>query len=58
MTAADPVSGLRGMLEARSVAVVGASSDPKKIGFRPVDYLLRVGYTGAIYPVNPRIERL
>ncbi|HSG79630.1 MAG TPA: acetate--CoA ligase family protein [Acidimicrobiia bacterium] len=55
---ADPTALLRRMLDARSVAVVGASSDPKKIGFRPVDYLLRIGYTGAIYPVNPGMERL
>lgn len=37
----------------RAIAIVGASSDPAKIGGRPVDYLLRFGYSGGIYPVNP-----
>lgn len=46
------------MLDARSVAVVGASADPGKIGYLPVDYLVRFGYEGAIYPVNPRVEEV
>ncbi|MGH9108414.1 MAG: acetate--CoA ligase family protein [Acidimicrobiales bacterium] len=36
-----------------SVAVVGASDDPDKIGGRPIRYLQQFGYSGAIYPVNP-----
>lgn len=38
----------------RSIAVIGASSDATRIGGRPIDYTLRAGYTGALYPVNPR----
>jgi acyl-CoA synthetase (NDP forming) len=41
------------LLEARSVAVIGASADPMKIGGRPISYLQRLGYTGRIMPVNP-----
>ena len=37
----------------RSIAVVGASRRPNTIGFQIVDNLLRHGYTGVIYPVNP-----
>lgn len=37
----------------RSVAVVGASADPGKTTGRPVDFLTRTGWSGAIYPVNP-----
>ena len=37
----------------RSVAVIGASSDANKIGGRPIAFLARAGYRGAIYPVNP-----
>ena len=37
----------------RSVALVGASSDPRKLGGRPLHNLLRFGYRGRIYPVNP-----
>ncbi|HCQ56737.1 MAG TPA: CoA-binding protein, partial [Sulfitobacter sp.] len=38
----------------RSVAVIGASSDPKRIGGRPVDFLKRHGFDGPILPINPR----
>lgn len=41
------------LLEARSVAVIGASADPRKIGGRPIEYLRRIGYPGRIVPVNP-----
>ncbi|HEX6690805.1 MAG TPA: acetate--CoA ligase family protein [Burkholderiales bacterium] len=40
-------------LNPRSVAVVGASDNPHKVGGRPILYLLRYGFRGAIYPVNP-----
>ena len=38
----------------RSIAVVGASADAGKIGGRPIKFLKSHGYTGAIYPINPR----
>ncbi len=40
-------------LSPRSVAVIGASENPHKVGGRPILYLQRYGYRGAIYPVNP-----
>jgi predicted CoA-binding protein len=36
----------------RSVAVIGASSTPTKIGGVPVAYFKRLGFKGPIYPVN------
>ena len=45
--------GLDSLFRPRSVAVIGASSDPNKIGGRPIAFLKRAGYAGAIYPVNP-----
>jgi acyl-CoA synthetase (NDP forming) len=44
---------LASALNARSVAVVGASADPSKIAGRPIAYMLARGYAGALYPVNP-----
>lgn len=38
----------------RSVAIVGATEDPHKVGGRPLHYLQRFGFAGAIYPVNPK----
>ena len=37
-----------------SVAVVGASDDPEKIGGRPLRYLREFGYAGTVVAVNPR----
>ncbi len=42
----------------RSVAVIGASSDPTKIGGRPIDFLKRSGFDGRIVPVNPRAHEV
>jgi acetyl coenzyme A synthetase (ADP forming)-like protein len=38
----------------RSLAVIGASSSPKKIGHVLVKNILDSGYEGKVYPVNPR----
>lgn len=40
----------------RSIAVVGASSDATKTGGRPVHLLVKHGFAGAIYPVNPKTD--
>ena len=37
----------------RSVAVIGASDQPGKVGFTVMQHL-KAGFPGAIYPVNPR----
>ena len=52
------LAGLDALLEPRSIAVYGASSDPAKIGGRPIDYLRRNRYAGDIYPINPHIQGL
>src|ERR1700736_3427574 len=44
---------LRFALEPRSIALIGASENPNKIGGRPLLYLQRFGYRGRIYPINP-----
>jgi len=38
----------------RSVAIIGASDDPSKTTSRPLQYLRNNGFSGTIYPVNPR----
>ena len=42
------------LLNPRSIAVVGASDNPDKAGGRPVSFLKRFGFAGAIYPINPQ----
>jgi len=46
--------GLEHVLNARSVAVVGASKVPTKRGYQTIRTLLDERYEGAIYPVNPK----
>ncbi len=46
------------LLHPRSVAVIGASSDPAKTAGRPVAYLVKHGFAGAIYPVNPKLDAI
>ena len=50
----DYTADITPFFEARSVAVVGASSSPRKGGNIIVKNLLTFGYEGKIYPVNPR----
>jgi acyl-CoA synthetase (NDP forming) len=35
-----------------SVALIGASSDPERIGGRPLRFLIEGGFAGKLYPVN------
>ncbi|WP_300302426.1 acetate--CoA ligase family protein [Ferrovibrio sp.] len=37
----------------RSVAVIGASADPRRIGGRPIASMQERGFAGSIWPVNP-----
>ncbi|WP_066340359.1 acetate--CoA ligase family protein [Azohydromonas lata] len=46
------------LLKPRSVAVIGASADATKTAGRPVSYLVKHGFQGDIYPVNPKAERI
>ncbi len=47
------MSRLKAALDPRSVAIIGASENPNKVGGRPVHYLDKFGFKGRIYPINP-----
>jgi acyl-CoA synthetase (NDP forming) len=47
-------AALRTVLDPKSVAIVGASENPNKLGGRPLLYLSRYGYKGRVYPINPK----
>ena len=49
-------SSLQRLMRPRSVAVVGASRSPRSIGHALVDNLLRHGFPGPVYPVNPQAQ--
>ena len=44
---------LHAILRPQSIAVIGASRHPNTIGYQVLDNLIRYGFTGPIYPVNP-----
>ncbi|MGO4331757.1 acetate--CoA ligase family protein, partial [Cupriavidus sp. M-11] len=46
------------LLAPSSIAIVGASRDASRIGGVALDHLLRLGYGGEVFPVNPRYEEI
>lgn len=52
------VASLRPLFRPNAVAVVGASRDPSGIGHRVLAGLLRAGFVGPVYPVNPRASEV
>lgn len=55
MTKSDSLDAL---FAPQSVAIIGASSDQRRFGGRPIQYLLDAGFPGGIYPVNPGREEI
>src|ERR1700730_9856982 len=51
-------STLSALFEPRSVALIGASADPQSISARPLRLLQQHGYSGGLYPVNPKYTTL
>lgn len=45
---------LRRAFAPRRIAIVGATEDRNKVGGRPLHYLQRFGFQGAVYPINPK----
>jgi acyl-CoA synthetase (NDP forming) len=54
MTDAPPARSLDKLLRPSSIAIIGASDEPSRIGGRPLAYLLAAGFRGPLYPVNSK----
>ena len=52
--AMEPTDNLDAVLDPSSVAVIGASTNPDKIGHQILKNIVDAGFSGAVYPVNPR----
>ena len=50
--------GLETFMNARSVAIIGASKSETKRGYQAIRTLLDERYEGEIYPVNPKLDRV
>jgi len=51
-------SPLHDILAPSGIAVVGASADPTKRGYKAMVGLIKDGYRGDIYPVNPKADMI
>lgn len=51
-------SSLDAFFKPGSVAIVGASSDPRKVGNTALKNLVSMGYRGKVYPIHPREESI
>ncbi|HSF70419.1 MAG TPA: GNAT family N-acetyltransferase [Nitrospira sp.] len=51
-------ASLRPFFHPQSVALIGASRDPRHIGYRLLEALVTNRYRGSIYPVNPKATEI
>ena len=49
---------LSALLNPSSVALIGASNNPARIGGMPLDLLQHFGYAGNVYPINPKYDEV
>ena len=54
----NPLKPLDEMLNPASIAIVGASAESGKVNGRTLRFLLDKGYSGRIYPVNPKYDSI
>ncbi len=52
------LSGLDALFEPRSIAVIGASTNRSKLGYRIIRNLLDFGFRGQIYPIHPSANQI
>jgi acetyl coenzyme A synthetase (ADP forming)-like protein len=53
-----PKKTLEGLFNPKSVAVVGASANPDKIGYQILSNIVDGGFSGEIFPINPKEEQI
>ncbi|MEM2272776.1 MAG: acetate--CoA ligase family protein [Candidatus Bathyarchaeia archaeon] len=50
--------GLDAFFNPKSIAVVGASREPTKVGHRVLKNLIEGGFSGTLYPINPNADEI
>ena len=58
MAVADPISQLDAILKPKSVAIIGASASPEKMGHEVLKNVIDSGFKGAVYPINPKADTI
>ncbi len=54
----NDAGAMKAFFEPRTVAIIGASQNPDKVGYKILSNLKRAGYTGTIVPVNPSADSI
>src|SRR3990167_6167713 len=49
---------MKNFFESKSIAIIGASKNPKKLGHQLLKNLIKAGFTGRIYPVNLKEKKI
>ncbi|MFN8164497.1 MAG: acetate--CoA ligase family protein, partial [Solirubrobacterales bacterium] len=55
---AERLATMQAVFEPRSVAIIGASTEEEKLGYRAVKNLVDFGYAGDLYPIHPRAAEI
>jgi acyl-CoA synthetase (NDP forming) len=55
---ASNLDGMKAVLEPRSIAVIGASTDPAKTGHVLFKNIVTNGFPGNVYPINPNASEI
>jgi acetyltransferase len=42
----------------KSIAIIGASGTPGKVGYNVLNNIIKSNYNGTIYPINPKTEKI
>jgi len=56
MTVSDPIRRLDAFLKPKSLAVIGASTSPDKLGYEILKNIIDSGFKGPVYPINPKAD--
>lgn len=54
----EKYSAMKKLFEPRSIAIIGASTNPNKVGYKIVNNIVQVGYKGKVYPINPKADEI
>ncbi|MCL4456728.1 MAG: acetate--CoA ligase family protein [Nitrospirae bacterium] len=49
---------LESLFNPKSIAVIGASREPQKVGYAVMNNLIRFNYRGKLYPINPSASEI
>lgn len=52
----ERLAGMAALFDPESIAFIGASTAPNKLGYRSIKNLLDFGYGGKLYPIHPKAD--